>query len=73
MRSSFWSSVGWLVSAPNDVANYGSLQEPNMIAKHKYNANCIEYAFLKLDPKFVNAEQRTKAVDVLEGRAANKK
>lgn len=48
-------------------------KEPNMIAKDKFDSNCIEYAFLKLNPKFANAEQRTKAVDVLEGRAANKK
>jgi len=46
-------------------------KEYNMIAK-EFGGNCIEYAFLKLDPEFVNAEQRTKAGEVLEAQS-NKK
>ena len=35
-------------------------KEPNLLG-----ASCIEYAFLKLDPEFVNAASRTKGVDAL--------
>mmetsp|Transcript_15861 Transcript_15861/g.24023 ORF Transcript_15861/g.24023 Transcript_15861/m.24023 type:complete len:329 (+) Transcript_15861:138-1124(+) len=44
-------------------------KEINIIAMEKYKAGMIEYAFLKLDPRFVNAAPRTKGVDVLKNKA----
>lgn len=43
-------------------------KEMNIIGM-QMGGDCIEYAFLKLDPEFVHAEQRTKAVDALEAKA----
>ena len=36
-----------------------------MIAMEVSGSSCVEYAFLKLDPEFVNAASRTKGVDML--------
>jgi len=36
-----------------------------MIAMEVRGSSCVEYAFLKLDPEFVNPASRTERVDVL--------
>ena len=40
-------------------------KEINMIAIEVRGSACVEYAFLKLDPEFVNPASRTERVDVL--------
>ena len=68
-----------LGAPPQEIHNYFDLmykhgyvifhKEMNMLAKEQ-GGNCIEYAFLKLDPEFVNAEQRIKAAEAMETKAA---